>query len=576
MQLREARKIVNEAQLTSGQSVNILSSYEPLHYFTFMQAEIVKRFVKGAPSLNSFGFDQLEYGLRETEKTFLLDPAILLMDWADLHPSLSWKSRSGGATPNKQELEEISEMSVQRIERWLDCRPPSSSVLVLPSDDWFPIVDATLPSSFGQSSVRIQGKIWRLAATALKQGCFVIKATGPLDLRSLASAGCPMDIQTAEDLAVKCTALLFPKARRKVLIVDLDNTLWRGVLAEDGLNGIACTDSDSGYPFLLFQKFIQKLHTEGILLAYCSKNDLGDVQAAFASDKVWLSENDFASGDCNWGAKSLGIERIATDLGLGVDSVVFVDDNPAEIAEVTDRLPSVVSLQTPSQVNEWPQFLEQLQSLFWTAAVSKEDAIRTNSNSISRQRHMETQSHASEEFSHLREFKLRVFIRDRVAAEPRTSELLNKTNQFNLTGERVGVLQLLTWSKDPSFFCYSIELEDRYGSFGVIGIIYGWAREKEQAEISNMVVSCRALGRGIEFLSLRSIVAKLGCRKVSLDYRRTARNEPARVFLEAVVLDFKSIPANAGDSHWFNLDTDKLDENYRLVREQTGAIIDDR
>jgi FkbH-like protein len=575
MQLREAMKIVGGLTLSSDQSVRVVSSYEPLHFWTFLQAQLAIRFPRATPVARGFGFDQMERGLQATENELVLEPAITLLEWSDFHPSLSWTARTDNQFLSSDEWRLSSGRAVQRLAAWLSRRSPDSSVVVLPSDGWFPLADPSQPLAFGASLVRAHEAMWQLALIALEHGAGVVRATGDVDLRSLAVAGCPMTVDAGSIVADTCVELLFPIQRRKVLVVDLDNTLWHGVLAEDGLPAIQCGESGVGVPFLMFQKFLRKLRSEGILLAYCSKNEQSDVDEALRSDRVWLVPQDFATGVAGWRSKSTGLGEIADRLGLGLDSFVFVDDNPAEIAEVQANTQDVLCIQTPSETRDWPAFLRSIQGHFSTPRISEADQIRTSSAEVHRREYMQGKDSNPSEYGHLRDLELRVQIQTNAASEVRVSELLNKTNQFNLTGQRVNSADLLNWSKDATFFCASIGLRDRHGPYGTIGAMYGWRRADGSTEVDNMVLSCRALGRGVEYLALHAVHLAVGGDQFVLNFQHTPRNEPARRFLASVIGDPDCLDGSTKGEIRALLDSSLLSRSVQMILEETGAVIDD-
>ncbi len=565
---------VNEAELSSSAAVNLVSSYETLHFKTFLQAHLVGRVEANCPRIRVFGFDQIEQGLRETESRFEKEPAIVLLQWSDIDPSLSWRSRADFVSPNEHSFEESCAFLIERLQRWCDVRPARASVIVLPQVSWYPAVDPVLPGAVGASLLRAQSAVWRLAAAAAEHNAFIVQPEGALDYRSLATAGFPMTVETACTASEYCAELLFPQPRRKLVIVDLDNTLWHGVLGEDGLSGIHCDDYGTGVPFLMFQKYLRKLRCEGILLAYCSKNDQSDVDGAFASDQVYLGKEDFVTGRAGWTSKSQNITDITTELGLGVDSVVFIDDSAAELAAVGSHVPGALCLQVPTQLVAWPDFLRTIQAVVWTSRVGAEDSLRTSPTNTVRREHMQREVAASNDgYSHLKSFSLRAVFNFGAGSDERSTELVNKTNQFNLSGVRVLPFELEASTVNGESFCYSVELHDRYGPYGTIGVVYGTICGDQITEVANLVLSCRSLGRGIEFLILEAVRERQNSRSIHLRFCNTARNEPARIFADELMERPGVILSELTEPVTIQIDLAALAAKVQQVHFETGVEI---
>ncbi len=575
MRLREAVSLLNRTPLSDDVHVNIVGSYEPLHFRTLLQGELIARLGSGSPRVRDFGFDQLESGLQLTETELSGERAVLLLDWADFHPSLSWRSRAGMGVPSAEEWTASSATVIRRLTDWFSQRPAGATTVVLPSPDWLPVNDSHAPPEIGPARARALAIGYVLAGVALAKGAKVLTAQGDVDFRSLATAACPLSVEEAQRLAVECVAALFPRPRAKVVVVDLDNTLWRGVLGEDGIDGIDGGPTGPGVPHDTFQRFLMKLRGEGVLLAYASKNDEEDVKSALSSASLRISLGDFAAGVANWRAKSEALVAIAQTLGVGTDSLVFIDDSAAELAEVSTNLPEVTALQTPSQLADWPGFLRSVQALVGTSQISAEDTIRTSASEADRRAHMASVTTPSGEFGHLGDMALRVAVNSDAATEPRSTALINKTNQFNLTGERIGELDLVNWSRASDFYCRSFTLSDRYGPYGTVAVLYGRVTESSEFVVTNFVVSCRALGRGIEYLILDEVRRETESSRMQMLLRRRPRNEPALAFAAAITPPGTVNPTVLEELSAVTVDLDTLSHMAARVRDEAGVQIGD-
>lgn len=286
------------------------------------------------------------------------------------------------------------------------------------------------------------------------------------------------------------------RPRRKVLVVDLDNTLWGGVVGEDGVDGIALGETWPGPAYLAFHRTLRDLRNSGILLAICSKNEEADVRAVFARrSEITLAWDDFSAYRINWRNKAENLIELAEELGLGLDSFVFVDDSPKECDLVRQALPKVEVVELGKRPEAFSDQLLACQG-FDVLRVTREDAIRAESYRHEQQR-SEFAALAGNLDSFYRSMELRLSIRP---AEARTLDrihkLLNKTNQFNLTLDRP-TLDEIRRRVDTDSRLYSAELSDRFGDHGIIAALELNPNADEMC-IANMAVSCRALGCLVE------------------------------------------------------------------------------
>jgi FkbH-like protein len=284
----------------------------------------------------------------------------------------------------------------------------------------------------------------------------------------------------------------------KVLVVDLDNTLWGGVIGEDLLEGIRIgppTAEGEGYRQL--QIYLKELKQRGVLLAVCTKNNLADAEQPFRKhDEMVLRLEDFVAFEANWQDKPGNIEAVARELSLGLDSFVFLDDNPMERELVRSRLPRVAVPECG------PTPWEMLDGLrrgmyFETVALTEEDLARHESYRGNVARAMAERSAPSLE-SFLKELEM-VSRHGPVDAQtlPRVAQLINKTNQFNLTVRRYTEDQVRAMATSPDWWCHWFRLADRYGDHGLIGVILA-RKSPAQWVVDTWLMSCRVLGRQME------------------------------------------------------------------------------
>jgi FkbH-like protein len=323
---------------------------------------------------------------------------------------------------------------------------------------------------------------------------------------------------------------------RKCLVLDLDNTLWGGVVGEEGAAGVRIGPGDpEGEAYLDFQRRVKALEERGILLAVCSRNNPADVQEVFATRReMALRRDDFAAFDVSWDPKHEGLQRIAAELGLGLDSLVFLDDNPAEIALVQQLLPAVEAVLLPPDPAEYAAQLDRL-PWFEKATILPEDRGKTAQYRENRERRALEETAGYLE-SYLASLETVLTLRRAGPGDlPRAHQLFAKTNQFNLTTIRYALPELERLAADPACHLGLVAARDRFGDLGTIGAFL-LRREEEALVIDSFLLSCRALGRGIESAVMNEVkalfLATTGCREFQARFVPTPRNRPAEGFYE--------------------------------------------
>ncbi|MCU1248555.1 MAG: FkbH like protein [Edaphobacter sp.] len=324
------------------------------------------------------------------------------------------------------------------------------------------------------------------------------------------------------------------RAPRKILCTDLDNTLWGGVLGEDGPEGIATGSAFPGNCYLEYQKYLKQLSSRGILLAIVSKNNEADVQEAFqirAADLA-LSLDNFVATKISWGEKSDAIRELAKELSLGLDSFVFVDDNPVECEAIRQRLPELAIIEAPIQ-EPW-KLVELLSSqpFFDAAVVTDDDVNRLNEYKAQAQR-AELASSAGNRDEFLASLGIVcTFLSALDAPLARSVQLLAKTNQFNLTTRRHSAAEVEEFASQPGGQAVAIRVRDRFGDAGVVGLALA-RTEGDSCLIDSLLLSCRVIGRGIETALLAHIAdnAKMaGAKRLIGEFIVTKKNAPCADF----------------------------------------------
>jgi FkbH-like protein len=573
MQIREALRLVRSARFAEAK-VPLVCSFEPAHLKTYLQAVLVERFSESTPEVVTFGFDQLREGLKATSSTLKIYPVLLCLSWEDLHPALSWRGRGKNLVEASALAEHGTQLRIE-LDQWIRARQGAETYFALPPTQYLPLLDSCSSMVMGKSHVEASALMWELARELTRSGARLIDLSPcELDFRELLLSGCPLSPERSEGIARQFVRLAFPqRIRKKALVIDLDGTLWEGVIGEDGPAEVHCQPDGKGFTFYVFQEFLLKLKREGVLLAFCSKNNGTDVLPIFDTLDMPLKLSDFAAHRCNWEPKSRNLASIAKELNIGTDAMVVVDDDPVELAEIVMQCPEVVALRTPREGQAWRELFVSLQDLFAAWHVSQEDRIRSETFADERRRasyaaglmERERLSVERAHVDHLRDMELEVIVQPDAFPEPRSLELVNKTNQFNLTGERFASHEWAACAAKSGAFCLSAKLRDRFGEFGTVCVAMGHLEERA-AHLRQFVLSCRAFGRGVETIVLAEIARQSGCEWLSGPFFDTGRNEPAKRFLAS--LDCRVEP---GDE-WRISSQQALKAGENFVREANVAV----
>lgn len=346
----------------------------------------------------------------------------------------------------------------------------------------------------------------------------------------------------ADSLARYVGALGSPT--KKVLVLDLDDTLWGGILGEDGLNGIRVGGENDGYSFLTFQRSLLTLKATGVLLAICSKNNEPDALRALESHPdILLRPTDFACHRINWKPKAENLREIAHELNLGLDSFVFFDDSAFERGQMRELLPEVDVLEVPSDPALYARTLAQYPG-FDTLRVTIEDRKRSEMYAAeSRRKMLQRQSGSLEEF--YRSLEMRAVISRATETKfERVFQLIQKTNQFNLTTRRYTEKELRSLLTSPRDDVYTLRLSDKLGESGVTGVAVV-RKGTENWQLDNFLLSCRIIGRTVEYAFIRWLAARgraAGAARIIAEFIPTPRNAVASMFLETA--GFERNPAS--------------------------------
>jgi FkbH-like protein len=295
---------------------------------------------------------------------------------------------------------------------------------------------------------------------------------------------------------------------KKVVIVDLDNTLWGGIVGEIGWEAIRLGGHDPvGEAFVEFQKALKRLSDSGVVLGIASKNEESiALEAIEKHPEMVLRPGDFAGWRINWGDKAQNIAELVSELNVGLDSVVFIDDTPHERGQVRELLPDVLVPELSGDPLDLPREFAALRC-FESASISSEDRARTKMYVADRER-KGLMANVPSVIDWLRQLQLEVEVNPLSAANiERAVQLLNKTNQMNLATRRLSVRELQEWASRPNHQVWTFRVRDKFGDYGLCGIA-SLSVEGHRAELVDFLLSCRAMGRRVEEAIISIVAAK--------------------------------------------------------------------
>jgi len=354
-------------------------------------------------------------------------------------------------------------------------------------------------------------------------------------------------------------------SRKKVLALDLDNTLWGGVIGEDGEEGILLSDSLTGSIFKDAQRRISELEKTGVLLVIVSKNNVDDVVHVIDNHPHMLLRKDcFVEIAANWEEKSSNISALAEKLNLGLDSFVFLDDNPVEQEAVKIALPDITVVEFPKDISKLPTVIKHIaREYFYVSEVTDEDKDKTKQYKDAALR-KKTENNFESLEQYLKSLEINIRIEKMHEAQAvRVAQLTQKTNQFNLMTVRYTTEEILNYNAEPNKYIFVATVSDKFGDSGLVFVLM-ISTDGTDAEIDNMLMSCRVMGRYIEDTVINSVETELrekyGVEKIFARYVPTAKNSPVKMLMER--LDYSLLTVYDG-----KCECESVSENKMYVRD---------
>jgi FkbH-like protein len=469
--------------------------------------------------------------------------AILAVQTRDLAPEL-WDSF---ADLSPDEVDTVVERVTRELgQLFQSFRSLSEAHLVvhnfdIPSMPRCGVLDSQLPNGQSMAIQRINQALKRLAADyrdvyILDYEALVARhgRTRWYDEAKNAAMRMPIAAACLNSLVQEWLRFIHPLSGKicKVLVTDLDNTLWGGVAGEDGPQGIKLDAEYPGFAYQSVQRAMLDLYRRGILLAVCSKNNAFDVEEILEKHPGMLLRPDhFAAVRINWQDKAQNLREIADELNLGVDSLVFVDDNPAERQLIRMTLPEVTVIELPADPLQFAGAIQE-SPVFARLVLTEEDRDRGRLYAEQRQRvELERAAPSLENFYRALNQELKI-AGVTPATVTRVAQLTQRTNQFNLTTKRYNEQQILQMASSPEYGVYALWVKDRFGDNGLVGVVVTHDSD-QNCEIDTLLLSCRVIGRTVETALLSFLAARAkgrNLKRLQGWFLPTKKNDPAKRF----------------------------------------------
>jgi FkbH-like protein len=555
-----------DSQATAGMSIALLSTSNASFFADSLKREL--RLWKWDAQVWTAAFNQYRQEIWDSaSELYARRPSVVILqlDGADLFADFLRDPLSGGI-----DCAAVAERAAGELESNLALlrgRLPNATVILHTVQ--FPALHAltglehhspyTLSTISSEFNLRL-GRISRKYPHVLVHDTAALAAHVGLrhwyDARLWYLTRCRMSREAMKALAQSTMSLLrgWKGQTRKCIVLDLDNTLWGGIIGEDGLAGIALGEEGLGLAFAEFQDELLQLTHKGILLAVCSKNNEEDALAVLREHpSMRLKEHAFAARRINWKDKATNIRGLAAELNLGLDSFIFIDDNPAERTLVRSELPEVLVPEWPEDPTAYKDALLELATVhLMKVSLTEEDRARTAMYRAEGERRGLLESAGGNLESYYRSLGMTAQI-DRADSFtiPRIAQLTQKTNQFNLTTRRYSEADIRALSESPDALVLWLKMSDRFADNGIVGVLILRRIGAREWEIDTLLLSCRVIGRTVENALLGHACELLRGRAAEYlngEYHPTQKNVlSANVYRE---LGFELLGEQDGVTRW--------------------------
>jgi len=483
------------------------------------QIEKIDIFLKANSILNGFNsnyttlpFNTLLQYLAEA-RNVSEKHVFLLYPW-DVLPEMDWRTGQSSESLNLNE-------SVARINEFINqiTQYNNSRIIFVDAD--------SLPVTFDyQLNKNVQAYI----KSQLLSINAVIMSSSYFSLSSYLSNGCPISSKRLSDLSESIIGVIDSSraTQKKIIITDFDNVMWKGIIGEDGIDGIECSSEGAGFIHAIYQSILLHLKSQGILIAGVTRNDNKLAREPFKANKTLFKESDFVVIAASYFAKSAQIKKIMSDLNLGIDSALFIDDNPIEIAEVSEMLPEVECIQFPLRDENFSGFIDKFLKFFDLKNITDDDRKRTELYKIRYESSGNSHEPGADLSEYIKSLKMELSV-EKCTTDTfqRPLQLLNKTNQFNLNGRRLTDKELVKYLEN-GYTLFSFSLSDKFGNHGQIACLL----ISENNIVEFFVMSCRVFQRRVELAIIYWLCEMKDIPNINFKYIKTIKNIPFQMFID--------------------------------------------
>jgi FkbH-like protein len=527
-------------------TVLLACGFTPLHLKTLVHAHLQQALAGRSVEIDTGLFGSLVETI-EGAANHKPHGVVVVVEWADLDPRLGYREAQAWGHKVSASIVDTCRDALDRLARSLEAVPSTIKVaMATPTLSLAPVF--SVPGwDAGIHELALEELIASFAARVGRTPhCSVLNVRwlgehSPQNTRYDAEAdlrfGFPYTVRHASELAAGLSRLAIPRNPKKGLVTDLDDTLWHGLVGEAGPEGISWDVATNQQLHGLYQTLLQALADSGVLIAIASKNDRAVVEQALRRSELRISPAAIFPVEVHWEPKSTSVARILDLWNISADAVVFVDDSPLEIAEVSAAHPGIECIQFPQRDNAaGVRLLGRLRDLFAKGEVSYEDSIRLQSirSAAALRGERADEADQADQESLLASLDATVEIDFGAGADDRRAfELVNKTNQFNLNGRRFQQADWAAALDRPDAWLAVVSYKDKFGALGKIAVAQGRALES-RLYIDTWVMSCRAFSRRIEFAVLAELFRRYSPSELMLDVAVTSKNGPLRSFVKSL------------------------------------------
>jgi FkbH-like protein len=542
MKLIDALEILRQAPADDAQPLDVYLAcgFMPDRFQAFLAAHLRKLFPEHRVSVQVGLYGDCLGNLKRM-RSRRWDAGAVILEWSDLDPRLGLRSLGGWEASSLPDILETvgarATLLHEVIAHVADDIPLAICLPTLP----LPPVSYHPGRYVGAFELRLRDRLGELAV-GLSQ-LSRVKLVNPqildrlsppgdrLDVPAELASGFPYRLPHASVIAEQLARIIRSPVPKKGLITDLDNTLWRGILGDDGPQGVSWDLDRGSHIHALYQQFLNSLADAGILIAIASKNEPALVEEALRRPDLILHRDRVFPREAHWGPKSCSVDRILRAWNVATDSVIVVDDNPVELAEVQSVHPAAGCHLFPTRDDQAVyELIERLREAFGKERIAREDGFRLEAlrRADSYRNGTGPVAVSSDDFLEQAGGELTLDF-SKHPPNPRAFELVGKTNQFNLNGRRPTEGAWWAYLRDPETFLLSVDYRDKFGPLGAIAALAG-RPQGDTLAVDTWVMSCRAFSRRIEYSCVAVLFDTFAATEIEFDFQPTPRNGPIQEF----------------------------------------------